>query len=224
MANSEQVHTEKTVRDYHNSERKYAILQETSGEENESWIYFIKYSGNEEALDHLSKQLDEVEFYIIDDLSTFDLETKCLVSEQTAKEMTQVDLNYFSFHRKFDGTLKKINLGLKSRYDNEKKIEKVFKVLGYGKIEKYIDQEDVDPEDLEETLELPDSSESNSSTDEHSEEHSSDESSDESSSSEEDEKTNVKKSNTTEKKKRGNIPKVLQELPRFAKAKAHRKK
>ena len=221
MANSEQVPTEKTVRDYHNSERKYAILQETSGEENESWIYFIKYSGNEEALDHLSKQLDEVEFYIIDDLSTFDLETKYLVSEQTAKEMTKVDLNYFSFHRKFDGTLKKINLGLKSHYDNEKKIEKVFKALGYGKIEKYIDQEDIDPEDLKDNLELSeDSSSDDSSSHDSSSSSSSSSSSEESSESEEDEKRNT----TTEKKKRGNIPKVLQELPRFAKAKAHRKK
>ena len=34
--------------------RKYAILQETSGEESESWLYFIRYQGNEEALAHLA--------------------------------------------------------------------------------------------------------------------------------------------------------------------------
>jgi hypothetical protein len=128
--------------------KTYAILQETSGEESESWLYFIKYQGNEEALQHLNKQLDMVDWYILDGYSTFDLETDFLVSEQTAKEMTKVDLNAYSFHRKFDGTLKKIDLDFRDKDKNSKKIKKAFKVLGYGKIEEFIDEEDVDPEDL----------------------------------------------------------------------------
>jgi hypothetical protein len=197
-------------RDYRNSDCKYAILQETSGEENETWINFIKYQGNEDALAHLENQLKQIEFYIIDDLSTFDLETDYLVSELTAKEMTKVDLNHFSFHRKFDGKLKHIDLGLKQHYTNEKKIKKTFSVLGYGKIEDYIDQEDIDPEDL-----------NNASSESETESETETESS-----------TSVSSSNSqTEKKedkKQGNIPKILsckktQEMPRFAKAKAHRK-
>lgn len=133
--------TEKTV-------NKYAILQETSGEESESWLYFIKYNGNEEALEYLQKQLKQVRWYIIEDLSTFDLETDFLVSESTAKEMTKVDLNHYSPHRKFDGKLKMIDLNFKDKYKNEKKMAKTFDVLGYGKIDRYIDQEDIDPEDL----------------------------------------------------------------------------
>ena len=128
--------------------RTYAILQETSGEESESWLYFIKYQGNEDALSHLEKQLEKVDWYIVDDLSTFDLETNFLVCERTAKEMTKVDLNYYSFHRKFDGKLKNIDLGFKDHHSNEKKMSKAFNVLGYGKIEDFIDQEDIDPEDI----------------------------------------------------------------------------
>jgi hypothetical protein len=133
--------------DYHNSNLKYAVLQETNGEECESWLYFIKYQGNEEALSHLEKQLNSVDFYVIDDMSTFDLETSYLVSEQTAKEMSKIDLNHYSFHRKFDGVLQKIDLKLRDSYNNKKKIKQVFKTLGFGRIEDYIDLEDIDPED-----------------------------------------------------------------------------
>jgi hypothetical protein len=121
---------------------------ETSGEEHESWYYFIKYEGNEENLKHLQEQLETVEWYIIDDLSTFDLELDFLVSAQTAKEMTKVDMNYVSFHKKFDGVLKKIDLDFKKKDGNETKICKTFDILGYGKIEDFIDDEDLDEEDL----------------------------------------------------------------------------
>lgn len=186
--------------------RTYAILQETSGEESESWLYFIKYQGNEEALLDLGKQLEKIDWYIVDDLSTFDLETDFLVCEKTAKEMTKVDLNHYSFHRKFDGKLKKINLGLKDSYSNEKKMSKVFDVLGYGSIEDFIDQEDIDPEDIA-------SEKDNSEESEESEENNSD--------SEDD----VSSSRSEKNKKKGKMPEVVSkkptkvEIPRFAKAK-----
>src|SRR5688572_5638785 len=90
----------------------YAILQETSGEESESWYYFIRYQGNEEALQHLQKQLEKIDWYLLDDtdVCTFDLELDYLVCEKTAKEMTKVDLNHFSFHRKFDGKLQMVDI------------------------------------------------------------------------------------------------------------------
>ena len=204
-------------------ERTYAVLQETSGEEAESWLYFIKYQGNEEALAHLSKQLDKVDWYIVDDLSTFDLETSYLVSERTAKEMTKIDLNHYSFHRKFDGTLKKIDLGFKDSHSNVKKMTKAFDVLGYGRIEEFIDLEDIDPEDLADPNEKSDSSSESDSEDESSTESSSESSSEtssqSSSKSEEDKKP---------ERKKGAVPKVAAkkfEVPRFAKAKAkHRNK
>ena len=126
----------------------YATLMETSGEENESWLYFIRMEGNEENLQHLQKQLEKVDWYILDDLSTFDLELEHPVSAQTAKEMSKLDLNHTSFHRKFDGVLKKIDLDFNKKDGNETKICKTFDILGYGQIENFIDDEDLDEEDL----------------------------------------------------------------------------
>lgn len=132
----------------HNTEGDYAILMETNGEEYESWYYFIKVKGNEDNLKHLQHQFDKVEWYILDDLSTFDLELEKYVSAKTAKEMTKVDLNSNSFHRKFDGTLKKIDFDFKKKDGNETKICKIFDVLGYGQIDEYISDEDIDDEYL----------------------------------------------------------------------------
>lgn len=132
----------------HKTDGKYAILMETSGEEFESWYYFIRIDGNEENLKYLHEQIEKVNFYILDDLSTFDLEIEHPVSAQTAKEMSKVDLNSMSFHRKFDGTLKRIDFDFKSKDGNETKICKVFDLLGEGQIEDYISDEDIDEEDL----------------------------------------------------------------------------
>lgn len=127
---------------------KYATLLETNEAEMEAWMYFIRYEGNEEALRHLQSQLEKVEFYILEGLSTFDLELEYLVSETTAKEMTKVDLNSHSFHRKFDGKLEMIDFDFRKRDSNETRICKCFDVLGYGQIQDYIDEEDIDEEDL----------------------------------------------------------------------------
>ena len=127
---------------------KYVVLMETSGEECESWYYCIRYNGNKENLEYLQKQLESVEWYILDDLSTFDLDLDHFITEQTAKELTKLELNHYFFHRKFDGVLKKIELNLRKKDKNEKKMVKIFDILGYGQIENYIDNEDVDEEDL----------------------------------------------------------------------------
>ena len=130
------------------SENKYAILMETNGKEFESWYYFIKYNGNEEALRHLQSQIDKVDFYILDDPSTFDLDLEHLVSEQTAKEMTKVELNSVMYHRKFDGKLEMIDVGLRKNDKNDKKIVRFFNKLGIGMIADFADDEDIDEEDL----------------------------------------------------------------------------
>jgi hypothetical protein len=182
-------------------EYKYACLMETSGEECESWYYCIRYEGNEDNLKHLQDQLESVDWYILDDLSTFDLDLDHFVSETTAKELTKLELNHHSFHRKFDGVLDKVDLNLRKKDKNEKKMVKVFDVLGYGQIEDYVDREDLDEEDLTDTPQ--------SSSEE--EEDSGDESRDE---------TPVKK-----ERKKG-IPVALQKsnLPRFARRKQRKAK
>jgi len=180
-------------------DEKYAVLMETSGEECESWYYCIRYRGNEENLQHLQKQLETVDWYILDDLSTFDLDLEHFISEKTAKELTKLELNHHSFHRKFDGVLDKIELNLRKRDKNEKKMVKVFDVLGYGQIEDYIDREDLDDEDLTDT---PQSS-------------SEDESSDE------DERDGEEDEDTSKQKREKGIPEALRKsnLPRFSRAK-----
>ena len=123
-------------------EHRYAILMETSGAEYESWYYFIRYEGNEEALHDLHAQFETIDFCIIDDLSTFDLELKFLVSEKTAREMCKVDLNSQSFHRKFDGKLQMIDFGFSRKDDDEDRIEKVNNMIALGNIDRFIEAED----------------------------------------------------------------------------------
>ncbi len=122
---------------------KYAVLQETNGKEFESWLYFIRHDGNEEALAHLQKELTKVDWYILDDLSTFDLELENLVSERTAKEMTKIVLNHVQPHRKFDGKLKMVDFGFRSKDSNDKRIVRVFKKLGIGMISDFVEEEDL---------------------------------------------------------------------------------
>lgn len=143
---------------------EYAILMETNDKECESWYYFIRREGNDKALQHLQNQLEKVEWYIVDDLSTFDLDLEHFVDAKTAKQMTKIEVNSYSFHRKFDGKLKEINFNFRKKdlKNNERMIEKVFDQLGYGQIEDYIDDEDIDPEDL---TDCESDSESDSETD-----------------------------------------------------------
>ena len=148
-----------------NSPYHYAVLMETNGKEYESWYYFIRYEGNEEALQHLSKQIESVDFYVLDELSTFDLDLEHLVSEKTAKEMTKLELNAYMFHRKFDGKLEMIDIGLKKKDKNDKKIVRFFEKLGIGRVDDYVDGEDIDPEDLASDHSNDASDNSNSDTD-----------------------------------------------------------
>ena len=126
----------------------YATLMETNGEECESWYYFVQYAPNREALEYLKAQIDEIEMYVVDDLSTFDIELEHLISAESAKQMTKLELNSVMFHRKFDGKLEHINIGLKKKDSNEKRIERINQALGMGSIEDYIGEEDIDSEDL----------------------------------------------------------------------------
>jgi len=187
-----------------NEDEKYAVLMETSGEECESWYYCIRYKGNELNLKNLHDQLESVDWYILDDLSTFDLDLEHFISERTAKELTKLELNHHSFHRKFDGVLDKIDLNLRNKDTNDNKMVKVFDILGYGQIEDYIDKEDLDEEDL------TDNSSSFSDEDEDSENEDSQDS------EEEKEKKN--------RKFKKNIPKNLHNIPRAAQIKRNNRK
>jgi len=126
----------------------YATLMETNGKYCESWYYFIKLKGNENNLKFLKEQLDKVDWYIIDELSTFDIDIEHLVDAKTAKQMTKVELNSIMFHRKYDGVLEKIDFKFRNRDTDEDKIFKANEVLRKGRIENFIEGEDIDPEDM----------------------------------------------------------------------------
>ena len=121
---------------------RYVVLCETSGDEIEQWYYFIKYNDNEIALKYLNDQLDKVENELDNDLSVFDLEIEHTLSEETAKEMILLDINTYSFHRKFDGKLQLIDFKLKKKDTNDDMLDKIHNTLSYGQIDKFIDQED----------------------------------------------------------------------------------
>ena len=126
-----------------NNSPTYVVLAESNGKHYETWYTFIKYEGNEKSLENLQSQLKKVEFYIINDLSTFDLDLDNKVSAETARQMTTIEVNSVMPHRKFDGVLKNIDLGCRSKYSNDKNIVKAFDILGIGRIEEFIDGEDV---------------------------------------------------------------------------------
>lgn len=126
----------------------YVILMETSCGECESWYSFIRVDGNEENLKHLSNQIESVEWSLLEDCSVFDIDMEHFVSASCAKEMTKVDLNCGSFHRKFDGVLNIIDFDFKKKDGDETKIWKIFDLLGNGQIENFINDEDIDEEDL----------------------------------------------------------------------------
>jgi hypothetical protein len=153
----------------HNMTSKYAVLQEYNDKEMETWLYFIRYDGNEENIEDLKKQLESIEWSVMEDCSVFDIDTEHLVSAQTAKEMTKVELNAGQWHRKFDGKLDKIDLEFKKKDDDEDKMCKTFDHLGYGQIEDYISDEDIDDEDLTDTEYSDEDEESDKRSDKHSE-------------------------------------------------------
>jgi hypothetical protein len=197
----------------------YATLMETSGQECESWYTFIRYEGNEKYLEELQKNLESIDWYILDDLSTFDLDLEHLVSAQTAKEMTKIELNSYSYHRKFDGFMKEVKLNIKDKYKNEKKMVKIFDKLGYGQIEHYLDleTEDIDEEDLTSNSDSDSDSDSDSNNDSIS--------SSESDTKEKHTKNGIPKALLKTIRKKG-IPEELlnSKLPRFAKAKRRKRK
>lgn len=144
----------------------YVVLQETSQDYNESWMTFIKIRGNEVNIQLLADQLNSIDENRVDEddegISIFDIDIEHPICKRTAKEMSNVELNYKFFHRKFDGVLRKIDFHFKRSDTDWKRIKKVNKKLGHGKIEDYVSEEDVDSDLLESVSE--DSSEEESSS------------------------------------------------------------
>ena len=147
------------------SENRYVVLCETSDDEKESYYYFLKKNGNEKELEHLHKQLEAVGREVVEGLSTFDLDLENTVSEQTAKEMTTIEINTL-YHRKFDGKMKYVDLKLRSTDDDVDRAEKCYEVIGDQGIENYVDGEDYEVEGDVEIVEDNSSEEESEDSDE----------------------------------------------------------
>jgi len=125
-------------------EKKYAVIMETNGDLCESWLYFVRYTGNEGALEKLSDDLNRIKTpTLMEGINMFDIDLKNLVSKQTATEMVMLELNSETYHRRFDGDMKPIDFGFstKKRYTDERIIEKIDKVIGGGRIEDFVTDE-----------------------------------------------------------------------------------
>lgn len=136
------------------SPHRYVVFMETNDEECESWYTFIRYDGNEERIRELAKMLEEVQNEEVDEdehifffgerkakKSFFDMDINHLVSEQTAREMCTIALNYGFYHRKFDGKLRKIEVGDDTEY--KKRSSVIYNMLCLGQIENFIDEEEL---------------------------------------------------------------------------------
>lgn len=138
---------------------KFATLMETSGEDCESWYYFIKYEGNEKNLKKIKSSLEEViDYSMVDGLNIFDIDIENLVSEQTAFDMCMLELNSVTYHRKFDGVLKEISFDFVETDDDVDKMTKISDVLENGNIEEFIDQEYIPESHIMSDDEISDSS------------------------------------------------------------------
>lgn len=152
------------------TQNTYATLMETNCEYHESWYTFIRWQGNEETLQSLRKQLESVEWHCEDEEnmeSSFDLDTDYLVSEETARDMTKLDMNSVMFHRKFDGKMQPVELNLEVFQPSEnmnrktrkrkaskvcdRNIMKVNRILAMGRIDVYLEDEDVPHREAEDS-------------------------------------------------------------------------
>ena len=122
-------------------EKHYVVLMETNFDEGQSWYYFLRWEGNEEVLKKLETDLESLPWEDNDDCE-FVIDTHHPVSEQCASDMIRVDLNSYSFHRKFDGKVDPIDFGFKKTDKDEKKMKRVMKLIGMGDISDFAHDED----------------------------------------------------------------------------------
>jgi hypothetical protein len=122
-------------------EYTYAILSEINEETFDTCYSFIRYQGNEDALKELKETLDNIDWYLLEELSVFEVVLEPLISEKTANELISLKFRNSCRHRKFDGKMKKIDFKFKKKDSNNKKIRKVFSKLNGSSLDDHIDGE-----------------------------------------------------------------------------------
>jgi hypothetical protein len=82
---------------------KFILLHEFNTKENESFIYFMQYTGNEETIASFSEFISKADYDAMGgDYVKFEIDTENLVSKNTAVEMEKCNFGMFSI---LDGTM-----------------------------------------------------------------------------------------------------------------------
>jgi hypothetical protein len=77
---------------------KFILLHEFNTKENESFIYFMQYTGNEETIASFSEFISKADYGNLEggEYVKFEIDSKNLVSENTADEMIKCNFGSYS--------------------------------------------------------------------------------------------------------------------------------
>lgn len=78
---------------------KFILLQEFNTKENESFIYFMQYTGNEKTIDSFAEFISKADYGNLEggEYVKFEIDSKNLVSENTADEMIKCNFGSYSY-------------------------------------------------------------------------------------------------------------------------------
>lgn len=75
----------------------FITFKENNNKENESFIFFLQYDGNEEQLNKLNDIISKTDFSDLNgDYSNFEIDIKTMISENAVDQITKVKLGCFS--------------------------------------------------------------------------------------------------------------------------------
>jgi len=75
----------------------FITFKENNNKENETFIFFLQYDGNEEQLKKLNDIISKTDFSDLNgDYSTFEIEIETMISEEAVNQIIKVDLGCFS--------------------------------------------------------------------------------------------------------------------------------
>ena len=80
-------------------DKKFVLLHEFNTKENESFVYFIQYTGNEKTLTSFADFISKANYDNMDggEYVKFEIDTKNLVSENAADEMIKCNFGSYNY-------------------------------------------------------------------------------------------------------------------------------
>jgi len=80
-------------------DKKFVLLHEYNTKENESFVYFMQYTGNEETIASFADFLSKADYDNMDggEYVKFEIDTKNFVSENTADEMIKCNFGSYNY-------------------------------------------------------------------------------------------------------------------------------